>query len=99
MIQISKNFKCITTKGKNCLQCSLGAITRSQGMKLNNRKCRHCIDKVSPIVVSIKLQNGLTMEVVKKPSCMLFHTRVDKVLKYIPLERNLHCCCDAQYNE
>lgn len=93
---MSKNSKCITMKGKNCLQCSLGAITRSRGMKLNNRKCRLPIYKVFPVVLSIKLWNGLTVEIVEKPSCKSFHTRVDKVFKDTPLERNRH---DGRYKE
>ena len=83
MIQISKNSKCLTMKGKNYLPCSLRVITKIQGMKLNNRKCSLWIYKVSPVVISIKLWNGLTMEVAEKPSCKSFHTRVDKVFKDI----------------
>ena len=98
-IQISKNSKCITMKRKNCLQCSLGAITRSQGMKLSNGKCRLRIYKVFPIVTSLKLQNGLTVKGVGTPCCKSFHTRVDKVFTDTPLERNLPNCWGGDYTE
>lgn len=99
MIQISKNSKCITMKGKNCLQCSLGAVTSSQGMKLNKRKCRLPIYKVFPTAVPIKSWNGLSVEILEKPSCKSFHTRVDKVFKDTPLERNPPDHCGGRCNE
>lgn len=83
-------------EGKELFMMLPGGITRSQGMKLNKRICRH---RVFPIVISIKLWNDLTMEAVEKLSCRSFHTRVDKVVKDIPLERNLPHCCDREYNE
>lgn len=86
-------------KGKNCLQCSLGAITRSQGMKLSNGKCRLRIYKVFPIVISLKLQNGLTVKGVGTPCCKSFHTRVDKVFTDTPLERNLPNCWGGDSTE
>lgn len=99
MTQIPKNSKCTTMEGKSSLQCSLGAVTSSQGMKLNNRKCRLHVYKVFLIAVSIKLWNGLSVEILEKPSCKSFHTRVDKVFKDTPLERNPPDRCDGRCTE
>jgi hypothetical protein len=99
MIQISKISKYITMKGKKLFAMLPGGITRSQGMKLNKRKCRLYIYKVFPIVISIKLWNGLTTKEVEKPSCKSFHTRVDKVFKDTPVEGSLPSCCNGEYNE
>lgn len=86
-------------KGKNCLRRFLGVVIRSQGTKLNNRKCSFYIYRVFLIVIFIKLWNGFIMEVVEKLFCKLFYIRVDKVFKDIFLERNLFYCCDGGYNE